>query len=38
MKTRKKRPPFLAGLADLAGIGLATFEKVEVAQYGKTRG
>jgi PII-like signaling protein len=29
---------FTAGLADLAGIVLATFEKVEVAQYGKTPG
>lgn len=34
----EKLRAFLAGLADLAGIGLATFEKVEVAQYGKARG
>lgn len=34
----EKLRAFLAGLADLAGIGLPTFEKVEVAQYGKARG
>lgn len=26
---------FLAALSDLAGIGLATFEKIEVARYGR---